>query len=190
MSSLTHPNPNHCPLSTIPSPPSGRYRIYRSKKRIKEILKDRWKIENASLCIQRNWYQWKMQFHTFFLMSSYRAREICDGIEKQDRNRLRNILSLGRVKSLFRKQLIIVRNSAASTIQRFYRGFRARKGVKYIRDRRNAARRIRIWLKLAMRRRHAFARTIQRYPPLLSTHPSHPSLLPIHPPTHMIVTHA
>ena len=96
--------------------PSGRYRIYQAKKRIREILKARWKVENASLCIQRNWYQWKMQFHTFFLMSAYRAREICDGIEKQDRNRLRNILSLGRVKNLFRKQLIIVRNSAARLV--------------------------------------------------------------------------
>ena len=139
-----------------------RWRIFKAKKRIRKIHRDAWTRENASLAIQRTWYRWRDQFHTFFLMSSYRARNTLDNEIRANKRRNKSSMRVVGIQRAFRRRYYAVIHAAAVTCQRWFRGCVGKRKVERMRVERIASRKIRHWARLLLRRRGDKARSIQR----------------------------
>ena len=139
-----------------------RFRIYAAKKRVKLILRKTELEENAALAIQRNWFNFREEYSTFFLMSAYRARKTLDGIERKIRKAKATAGTVAKIQKAFRKYIKWKFNRAAIIMQKYYRRLTGSRYTVLLRRRRIAGRKIRWWLKSAMKRRHVNARTIQR----------------------------
>lgn len=139
-----------------------RFRIFNSKKRIRLMQRQFNKYENAALAIQRNWYQSRNEYSSFFLVSAYRARKHLDEIEKK--NAKKNSIG-GKAEIIQRKFRDFLRKRfcfAAIFIQKHFRRLLGTRFAFLLRRKKVAGRKIRIWLKFCMKRRHFHARTIQR----------------------------
>ena len=139
-----------------------RIRIFKAKKKIQLIRYNINKFENAALAIQRNWYQSRNEYSSYFLMRAYKAKSKLDEKEVK-RKKLNSIAGKAEIiQRNFRKFLRKRFLQAAITIQKYFRRFVGNKFVQNLRCRKINGRKIRIWLKFCMKRRHNYARTIQR----------------------------
>ena len=130
-----------------------QFRIYHAKKRIRLQIRESVKHENAALAIQRNWYYFRNEFSSFFLVSAYRARRIVDEEEKKIAKHKSCSGMVDKIQRLFRRFVGDRFYVSAVMIQKSYRRLMGKRDAAYLRRKKVAGRKIRFWMKFAMKRR-------------------------------------
>lgn len=140
-----------------------RWRIIEAIRRTARIVEYHKKKLWATLMVQRNYYKTKDAYHTFVLMSAYRARE------KEDKYFEDLATSMGRYKAsrvlqrFYRIRYFKRINGSCTRIQCWYRGRNGYNYVKIIRKRCWAQRKLHHWARGWMRKKHMKARLIQKW---------------------------
>lgn len=139
-----------------------RWREYKARKRINNIIKNRKERQWGALVMQRIWFKKKRAFHTFVLMCCLRAaeqEEIAFDLYITFRQRFFAARKIQRVYAIrfFRRNI-----TAAVKIQCKYRGYHGVNLMEVLRRERWACRRLCHWARGALRRKMKRVRQIQR----------------------------
>jgi hypothetical protein len=138
-----------------------RYRIRLARRKVKFLRYQKALKQYAALVIQRNYFRYRKQFHTFFLMCVLSARE------KQDYEYEELATTMGRQQCARRIQryyhMRYFKRNIYSVIkvQCWFRGRLGYNLVTILRKKRWAERKLRHWAKVYLKRRHKFIRKIQ-----------------------------
>jgi hypothetical protein len=141
----------------------SRWRIIEAIRRSARIVEYHRKKLWATLMVQRNYYRTKNAYHTFVLMSAYRARE------KEDKYYEDLATSMGRYKAsrllqrFYRIRYFKRINGSCTKLQCWYRGRNGYNYVQVIRKRCWAQRKLHHWARGWMKKKHSKARLIQKW---------------------------
>lgn len=139
-----------------------RWRVALARAKVKSIKFEAARVHWGALVMQRNWYRLQNAFHTFVLMCSYRAREGADKAIEKRRVWVLRFHNCRKIQRAYRHHYFKRTIAAAVKLQCWYRGRCGYSLVHILRKNKMAARRLHHWARGMMRKKHAFARKIQR----------------------------